>query len=365
MLQRILNTLSTMRPRQLLMLAGVAGALMFATIFIGLKYIGSNEPQDKSLNENKPIVKMVHVVVAKTNIASGTRIQESMLQMREMPAESVPEGAIKNFDEVKNVQINVPIFAGDLLTIQKITAQSEDTGFTASIPADCRAVSINVNDVTGVAGFAKPGDHVDLLLVESGKYKASAEILLQNVQLLSINQNTTATAPRGETGIPKEAISNPTIATFALPPQDIVKLISATKIGEIYMSLRPSKPRNNYVGDTYYTMESIDAPKPVRESEPVRQTVPVIPANSPPPAAPMPQIPAAPSTPKIEIIAGDQIVQSSEPATPSTKPTPNAGGALTSQPLPVIPSNGVTPEFSKPPIPHSPLVEAPTVDSEN
>ena len=196
--------------------------------------------------------------------------------------------------------------------------------------------------MTGVAGFAKPGDHVDLLLVEKGKNSATTEILLQNVLLLSVNQNTTASAPMGENGVPAAAISNPSIATVALRPDDSLKLISATKIGEIYMSLRPDKPQAAYVDAMSYTMDSIDAPAPVRESE--RIPVPVIPSN--PSVAPLPQIPSAPSVPsapQIEIIQGDKVVQGSDAAniiTPSPS-APNASNASNAPTLPVIPSNPI------------------------
>ena len=69
-----------------------------------------------------------------------------------------------------------------------------------------------------------------------------------------------------ENGIIKSsAIHNPTIATVALPPRDILKLIAAAKLGEIYMMLRPSSPRSTYVADMEYTMESVNAPPPKTE----------------------------------------------------------------------------------------------------
>lgn len=374
MLQKIINKFNDLRPRQLLMLAGVAAVLMFGAIYFAISSF-TNEPVKivEPPTEPEKVIETVAVVVAKSNIHPNTRIQESMLQMKEMPKDMIPEGAIKSFDEVKNVQVHISIFAGDVLTVQKITAEGDNEGFTASIPANCRAVSINVNDVTGVAGFAKPGDRVDLLLVEKGKYSATTNLLLQNVPLLSINQNTTTSAPITENGVTSEAISNPTIATLALPPEDIPKLISATKIGEIYLSLRPSKPQSNYVDVEEYTMESITAPQP----EPVRNTTPVIPSN--PVSAPVPQVSTEPPTPKIEIISGDQIVQSSAPtATQQNGSTqqstnPPAGGSFyefsaptptapaATQQLPIIPSNGKyplppIPTVQSPPVPNLPVI---------
>ncbi|MBR3051122.1 MAG: Flp pilus assembly protein CpaB, partial [Selenomonadaceae bacterium] len=245
MLQKILNKLNDLRPKQLLMLAGATAILMFMVIYFGMSLAtNTKEAIVQPEPEKKEVIQTTPVVVAKVNIPPRTRIQEAMLQMKELPVDAVPEGAITNFDDVKNVQIKVSIFAGDILTIHKVFNAKGDEGFVGEIPADCRAVSINVSEVTSVAGFAKPGDKVDLLLVEKDKYSATTNLILQNVPLLSVNQDMTGGNVLDESGnITSSAIRNPTIATFALPPQDVLKLISASKLGEIYMMLRPSNPR--------------------------------------------------------------------------------------------------------------------------
>ena len=353
MIQRIFDKIANLNSKQLLIMALVTGCIMFAAIFAGVSYLTSGQPvapPEQPVEEAKPVEK-VQVVVAKTNMPPRTRIQESMLQIKELPADIVPEGAIKSFADVLNVQIKVSIFAGDILTIQKVFAEGGDEGFTGSIPSDCRAVSISVNDITGVAGFAKPGDRVDLLLVEKGKYSATTNLLLQNVPLLSINQDTTGSSTVGDNGVPKAAISNPSIATFALRPEETLKLISAVKIGEIYISLRPSKPQSAYVEPMEYTIESIDAPKPEPEPAPA----PVIPSSNP-----APQVPIEPPTPKIEIIVGDQIVQSATPTLPAGGPI-SSSAPKTSQPLPAIPSRGVPQEFNAPQVPHVPLADSPVI----
>ncbi len=307
MLQRIINWLNDLRPRQLLILAAVAGFLMFLTIFFAMKLVSKKEvvvppPVVEKAPEpvKEPQIEKKTVVVAKVNIAPRTRLQDNMLQLKEMPADMVPEGAISSLDDVKNVQIKVSIFAGDILTTQKVFSEATNEGFAGDIPPNCRAVSISVSEITSVAGFAKPGDKVDLILVEKDKFSATTNILLQNVPLLSVNQESAGTNLLDENGIVKTtAISNPTIATFALPPQDILKLIAAANIGEIYMMLRPAHPQSNYVEAMQFTIESVNKPQP----DPVQAE-----------AAQEPQVP------KIEIILGDQVQEDKQSTTPSTQP---------------------------------------------
>lgn len=346
MFQKMLNKLNDLRPKQLLMLAGAAGVLMFAAILIGVNLMSKEEAAPPP--EDTPLVAMTKVVVAKVNIPPRTRIQESMLQMKEVPADLVPEGAIDNFDEVKNVQIKVSIFAGDILTIQKVFNETGDEGFVGAIPADCRAVSISVNDLTGVAGFAKPGDKVDLLFVEKGDYSATTDLLLQNVPILSINQDMTGSNLISSDGAVTTAISNPTIATFALPLQDIVKLISASRLGEIYMVLRPSNPQANYVEEIKFTIDSVNTPPP--KQEPVREPPPAIPSAPAPDVPQLPTTPYEPPVPKIEIIQGDEITQAAD--------TPTPVATLAESELPIIPSGNF--EFTVPPVPSPPIVDPPS-----
>ena len=242
MFQKVVNKLNDLRPRQILMLAIGAAVLMLITVYFGINYAIKEktiivQPAEEQAPPPPPEIPKTSVVVANTTIMPRTRIQESMLQMKEMPEDLVPEGAIKSFDDVINVQVKVTIFAGDVLTIQKVFADKSAEGFIGTIPPDCRAVSINVNEITGVAGFARPGDFVDLLLSERSEYSATTSILLQNVPLLSVNQDMGNGLMDGNNG--GSAISNPTIATFALRPDDALKLISASKLGEIYMSFAP------------------------------------------------------------------------------------------------------------------------------
>lgn len=336
MLQKIINKLNDLRPRQLLILALAAGFLMFLSIIVAMNFVTKKEVAVMPPVQEKvapPPIEKKAVVVAKINIPPRTRIQENMLQIKDVPADMVPEGAITSFDAVKNVQVRASIFSGDILTVQKVFNDKANEGFTGDIPPDCRAISINVTEVTGVAGFAKPGDKVDLLLVEKDKYSATTNIILQNVPLLSVNQDAEGSNLLDENGIVKSsAISNPTIATFALPPRDVMKLIAAVNLGEIYMMLRPAHPQSAYVDEMQYTLDSVNKPQP---------ETPVIPAN-PTPDMPLPQIPGIPfeaPAPKFDIIAGDQIVQSSEeaPSTANGKSALPAIPSRSSQPAPNVP----------------------------
>ena len=230
----------------------------------------------------------------------------------EVPEELVPSDAVADTAKIVNTSAKTAIFADDVITERKLLSDLKQLTFVGSIPPDCRAVSIGVSEVTGVDGFAKPGDKVDLLLVETDENRsATTNILLQDVLLLSINKNMNKnpeSAVAADGTITTTAIDNPSIATFALRPDEVLKLISASKLGEIYLMLRPQNPTQEYLYNYGYTINSINSYKQ-------QQSAPApAPVATPEPAAvqPTPTVPtdAQKDTNKIEIIEGDKIKDS-------------------------------------------------------
>lgn len=315
MFDRLVRWLNDLNPRQLLILAGFVMLLMFSVIYIFLSWWTAGNDEEKNIEESVA-VEMRTVITAKTDIPPMTAIKSEMLETKELAENLVPKDAMTDTAEVINFFSKTEIFAGDVITGRKISAGSEQTTFVGTIPADCRAVSISVNEITSVDGFAKPGDKVDLLLVETCENQsATATVLLQDVLLLSINKNMEKSGKVSESGGDKKttvAVENPSTATFALRPDEILKLVAATKLGEIYLTLRPAKPAVRYSDKTDYTIDSFNAGKQKQET-PQPATVPQTVAPSvielPPIPQTAPKFETVPDVNKFEIIQGDKIVQ--------------------------------------------------------
>ena len=303
MFSKILDYLNNLNIRQVFILAGVSAILMFGVIYLFLTQFTTEKVEPTKINVDIP--RVTTVVVAKADIAPRLIIQSGMVQVKEIPSDTVPNGAITTLSEVVGHPAKITILAGDVITKRKLHESDEQAGFVGSIPPDCRAISINVNNVTGVSGFAKPGDYVDLLLAESNNNGATTSIILQNVLLLSINKNMNRSEIETEdNGGKNAAIDSPNIATVALKPQDALKLVSAAKLGDIYMMLRPNKPLNSYVDEIDYTIISSNAPPKKEETPKPAQPVEEKPVEKKPVEEPKPE--PEPER-KIEIIYGAEI----------------------------------------------------------
>ena len=303
--------------RHWLAIAAATSIILGLVVFAGLSGSGGEE-------KSTP-VDTVHVVVAKQDIAPKTILKESMLEQREVPSYMVPEDAVKEISDIVNKPAKVEIMKDDIITTRKVLMDITMAGFTGEIPPECRAISIAISDVTGVAGFAKPGDYVDVMVIAKGDDKMTGRIVLQDIQLLAINQvsenpQAKATATSGDltrTGDKdkdskengkEEAkgddapISNLATATLAVLPADALKLITEAQEGTLYLALRPYKPRDKFTTDTRYTHYS------TTKSNSKTTTAPAPAAQSAPPAsysAPAPV--AAPSYSgggSVEVIRG-------------------------------------------------------------
>lgn len=267
-------------PRQLLIICGVVALLIFLLIYFTLTRLTAEKPKPAaSAPTPKQVqVKDVTIVTAKTSIPERTLIKEEMLSLKTVPSNKVPNGVLMNTADAVGRPTRVPIQPGELITNQKVYASILDMGLSGRIPPECRAITVGISDVTGVAGFAQPGDYVDVLLISSQveNNKIVSEMILQNVLLLAINKQVedqssasaqnNATNNKGQNqkaGNQPKVTGQPAMATMALVPEDALKLAAKAQLGQIYLVLRPYRPSNGISDDTYYSVTKASGKMPV------------------------------------------------------------------------------------------------------
>ncbi len=307
-LPKLSTIMERLTPRQLLIICGVVALLIFLLIYFTLTRLTAEKPKPAApAPAPKQVqVKDVTIVTAKTSIPERTLIKEEMLSLKTVPSNKVPNGALMRTTDAVGRPTRVPIQPGELITNQKVYASILDMGLSGRIPPDCRAITVGISDVTGVAGFAQPGDYVDVLLISSQveNNKVVSEMILQNVLLLAINKqvedqssasaqnnaNAKDKAKNQNTGNQPKVTGQPAMATMALVPEDALKLAAKAQLGQIYLVLRPYRPSNGISDDTYYSVTKASGKMPV--------TAP--PAGTIPPGADIDTSPTA----NVQIIRG-------------------------------------------------------------
>ena len=263
-------------PRQLLIICGVVALLIFLLIYFTLTRLTAEKPQPAPAPQPTQVqVKNLTVVTAKTSIPERTLIKEEMLSLKTVPSNKVPNGAIVRTTDLVGRPTRVAINPGEVITNQKVFASILDMGLSGRIPPECRAITVGISDVTGVAGFAQPGDYVDVMLVSSQveNNKVVSEMILQNVLLLAINKQVEnqSSAPaqnksdgnNQSAGNQPKVTGQPAMATMALVPEDALNLAAKAQLGQIYLVLRPYRPSNGISDDTYYSVTKASGKMPV------------------------------------------------------------------------------------------------------
>ena len=142
--------MKNLKPLALLMLAlatGLAAALYAA---------GWLSQQGK--------VSAQRIVVAAVDIDSGSRLASPMTTLVDWPSASVPEGAFTDPAALADRVVKTGLVRGEPLVARKLTPAGTQGGLSAVIAPGKRAMTVRVNDVVGVAGFALPGNYVDILV---------------------------------------------------------------------------------------------------------------------------------------------------------------------------------------------------------
>ncbi len=234
--KRITEIINKLTSSQLVSLALIASSLFALLLYF---YLSGLESKQVDMPQ-----KLTYAVIAAVDISEKTIIEDSMLKTVTLPDELIPVDAMANTHTLVGKIAKVKILRGDTLTEQKVFANPAMAGFTGSIPPDKRAISVAITDITGISGFAKPGDFVDVMLItnKAQKNAITGTMLMQNVLLLAVNKDNSGADEKKDGK--KDTMAT---ATLAISPEDTLRLAVSQLEGTIYLVLRPLTPQHSIV----------------------------------------------------------------------------------------------------------------------
>ncbi len=178
------------------------------------------------------------VTVATAPIARGAILEADQLKLVEWPSSSIPEGVFFSAEDAIGKVARTSIYANDPVTRQKLLESDSRSALSVLIPRGRRAMSIKVNEVTGISGFVAPGSRVDVLLSLPGNEDEAARTrtVLQDLEVLAIAQSV------------EQRDNRPTVVntvTLSVRPRDAEALTLAANEGSLHLSLRNDKDSAN------------------------------------------------------------------------------------------------------------------------
>jgi pilus assembly protein CpaB len=124
----------------------------------------------------------------------------------------------------------MPILRGEPILASKLAAIGQQGGLSSVLKEGKRAVTVKVNEVVGVAGFALPGNYVDVMAyLPDRDNDPVSKIVLERIQVLAVAQDiaNTENKPRVVSAV-----------TLEVTPQEAEIIDLARSVGSLSLVLR-------------------------------------------------------------------------------------------------------------------------------
>ncbi|MEZ4754008.1 MAG: Flp pilus assembly protein CpaB [Bdellovibrionota bacterium] len=179
-------------------------------------------------------IKMVNVLVPVHEIIAGTQLTAEMFKVQSRPAVGITGRVVKDFEAIKGYYSKSLIVPGQPLYMDYISPERPINTLTASIPEGYRAVTIRVDQRSGVEGWARPGARVDVVWASRIRGQPGVTVIVENAKVLSAERDTSSDGSKkdGETG------PVPSTVTLLVSAKDAAKIQLAATTGSMSLSLR-------------------------------------------------------------------------------------------------------------------------------
>ncbi|SIP97671.1 pilus assembly protein CpaB [Janthinobacterium sp. TND4EL3] len=215
-----------MKNRRAILMMGLAVVLGLLAVLLASHWLLRQTPAGKG-----------KIVVAASDVNLGQRLTPDMLRLAEWPAESLPQGALQDPAKLAGRVLKTSVLRGEPLSEAKLAPVGTLGGLSALITEGRRAITVRVNDVIGVAGFALPGNYVDIIVStqqDAGdrafpQSRNISKIVLERILVLAVAQE----VGRDET---KPRVVN--AVTLEVTPEQAENLDLARSVGSLSLVLR-------------------------------------------------------------------------------------------------------------------------------
>jgi len=170
------------------------------------------------------------VVVAASMVDAGLPLAANNLRVLSWPSQTAPQGGFDSPEKVIGRVTRQPLVPGEPILESRLAPIDVKGGLSATLETGKRAITVRVNDVIGVAGFALPGSYVDVLVsAHDARNEPFSKIVLDRVKVLAVAQETAADPAK-----PKVVNA----VTLELTPAESERLDLARSVGSLSLALR-------------------------------------------------------------------------------------------------------------------------------
>jgi len=218
----------TYRIRNIVIAVGLALLAMMLTLFYVTNYKRSVQKGQSS----------VQVYVASKDLTAGSSgadlVKSHAFRVETIARNDVVPGAISSPDQVANLVLSGPVFAGEQVTLRRFSDAAAE-GIRSQLKGTMRAVQVNGDPNQLLAGTLQAGDHVDLvanLKPSSGTGSNVTRIVLRDLTILTPPPDSSKIGGAGGAG-------NNSSAILAVTDTQVQRLFFVLKNADWTLELRP------------------------------------------------------------------------------------------------------------------------------
>lgn len=168
------------------------------------------------------------VLVARNDLPAGAAITAADLQASNVAGAVPPSGTFADASELEGRVVTAPVSKGMPIIEPILAAKKTGSGLQALIPAGMRAITIDINEITGVAGNLVPQCHVDVVSTITGEdHEMMTRTIVENIVVQSIG-----TRAQAEAGAPVKSV------TLIGKPKEAEAIELAAATGRVRLVLR-------------------------------------------------------------------------------------------------------------------------------
>ena len=220
----------------LVLLVGIA--LASGAVYLAKGQIGQYKNAIAQAEATKAkIVPTQPIFVVNRALKYGEKLNKEDVRSVDFPVTAIPEGHFNDFamifpenSEDQRVVLR-PIEKNEVLLSVKVSKPGEDAGLTSRLERGMRAFAIKVDVSSGVSGFLRPGDRVDVYwtgTVGGGQSRNEVTKLIESsIPLIAVDQRS------GEV----EGTQIARTVTVAVDPTQVASLAQAQSTGRLALSL--------------------------------------------------------------------------------------------------------------------------------
>lgn len=218
----------------------LAAGLAFSLLIISLVVLNFRTEavakSDLAPTPENPIPKSLGTVVLyapERPVPQGSKLADVKFKEVYWPHDNVPEGAVRDLSEIKNMYAVESLRA--LVPLQRGMLSVEPVQASLPVTTGNRAIAIQLDAFSGVEGHVRPGSRVDVTLTYYQQGELTTKVIVQNARVLSyggmVKNNQMITDG------PRRVMSS---ATLDVSPEDALTILTSKKLGTLNLILRAS-----------------------------------------------------------------------------------------------------------------------------